>query len=163
LRPAFPMDLLVRTPEKVQQIEMGKLIHARNPRPGQGAHKPTTAEWVAKAEDDFAVMVREGQVVVHPSYDAVCFHAQQCRDRRHCPDMTVLYCRKIICKFCRRQAKVAIHLTALERSHVRRLRSAAKTLKFGAGLVHFGALSCIVCKGCCVVPNASCKEARRGV
>jgi len=43
--------------------------------------KPTTAEWVAKAEDDFAVMVREGQVVVHPSYDAACFHAQQCAEK----------------------------------------------------------------------------------
>jgi HEPN domain-containing protein len=43
--------------------------------------KPTTAEWVAKAEDDFSVMEREGQVVVHPSYDAVCFHAQQCAEK----------------------------------------------------------------------------------
>ena len=43
--------------------------------------KPSTAEWVAKAEDDFAVMMREGQVVVHPSYDAVCFHAQQCAEK----------------------------------------------------------------------------------
>jgi len=43
--------------------------------------KPTTAEWIAKAEDDFAVMEREGQVVVHPSYDAVCFHAQQCAEK----------------------------------------------------------------------------------
>jgi HEPN domain-containing protein len=43
--------------------------------------KPTTAEWVAKAEDDFAVMEREGRVVVHPSYDAVCFHAQQCAEK----------------------------------------------------------------------------------
>ncbi len=43
--------------------------------------KPTTAEWVAKAEDDFAVMTREGQVVLHPSYDAVCFHAQQCAEK----------------------------------------------------------------------------------
>lgn len=43
--------------------------------------KPTTAEWIAKAEDDFAVMEREGRVVVHPSYDAVCFHAQQCAEK----------------------------------------------------------------------------------
>jgi HEPN domain-containing protein len=40
--------------------------------------KPITAESVAKAEDDFAVMERESRVVVHPSYDAICFHAQQC-------------------------------------------------------------------------------------
>ncbi len=43
--------------------------------------KPTTAEWVAKAEDDYAVMERESRVVVHPSYDAVCFHAQQCAEK----------------------------------------------------------------------------------
>ena len=43
--------------------------------------KPTTAEWIAKAEDDFAVMERECHVVVHPSYDAVCFHAQQCAEK----------------------------------------------------------------------------------
>lgn len=43
--------------------------------------KPTTAEWVAKAEGDFAVMERECQVVVCPNYDAACFHAQQCTER----------------------------------------------------------------------------------
>ncbi len=43
--------------------------------------KPTTAEWVAKAEDDYAVMERESQVVVHPSFDAICFHAQQCAEK----------------------------------------------------------------------------------
>lgn len=43
--------------------------------------KSTTAEWVAKAEDDCAVMERECQVVTHPSYDAVCFHAQQCAEK----------------------------------------------------------------------------------
>jgi len=43
--------------------------------------KPTTAEWVAKAEDDYAVMERESRVVAHPSYDAVCFHAQQCAEK----------------------------------------------------------------------------------
>ncbi len=43
--------------------------------------KPTTAEWVAKAEDDYAVLERESRVVVHPSYDAICFHAQQCAEK----------------------------------------------------------------------------------
>jgi HEPN domain-containing protein len=43
--------------------------------------KPTTAEWVAKAEGDFAVMERESQVVEYPNYDAVCFHAQQCAEK----------------------------------------------------------------------------------
>ena len=43
--------------------------------------KQTTAEWVAKAEGDFAVMERECQVTVCPNYDAVCFHAQQCAEK----------------------------------------------------------------------------------
>ena len=43
--------------------------------------KPTTAEWVAKAEGDFAVMERESQVAERPNYDAVCFHAQQCAEK----------------------------------------------------------------------------------
>ena len=43
--------------------------------------KPMTAEWVAKAEGDFAMMERECQVVDDPNYDGVCFHAQQCAEK----------------------------------------------------------------------------------
>jgi HEPN domain-containing protein len=43
--------------------------------------KPMTTEWVAKAEGDFAVMERESLVRENPSYDAVCFHAQQCAEK----------------------------------------------------------------------------------
>jgi len=43
--------------------------------------KPLTAEWVAKAEADFAVMEREGRVRKNPAYDSVCFHAQQCAEK----------------------------------------------------------------------------------
>jgi HEPN domain-containing protein len=43
--------------------------------------KPTTREWIAKAEGDFVVMERECKVVVCPNYDAVCFHAQQCAEK----------------------------------------------------------------------------------
>jgi len=43
--------------------------------------KPTTGEWIAKAEGDFAVVERECRVVVCPNYDAVCFHAQQCAEK----------------------------------------------------------------------------------
>jgi len=43
--------------------------------------KPDTAEWVAKAEGDFAVMERESRVAKDPSYDAVCYHAQQCAEK----------------------------------------------------------------------------------
>jgi len=43
--------------------------------------KPITAEWVAKAEGDFAMMERECQVTENPSYDGICFHAQQCAEK----------------------------------------------------------------------------------
>jgi HEPN domain-containing protein len=43
--------------------------------------KPITAEWVAKAEGDFAIMEREGRVRKNPGYDGICFHAQQCAEK----------------------------------------------------------------------------------
>lgn len=43
--------------------------------------KPITAEWVAKAEGDFAMMQRECQVSENPSYDGICFHTQQCAEK----------------------------------------------------------------------------------
>ncbi len=43
--------------------------------------KPMTAEWVAKAEGDFAMMERECQVTENPNYDGICFHAQQCAEK----------------------------------------------------------------------------------
>ncbi|MEK7994293.1 MAG: HEPN domain-containing protein [Planctomycetota bacterium] len=43
--------------------------------------KPMTAEWVVKAEGDFATMQREGRVTERPNYEAICFHAQQCAER----------------------------------------------------------------------------------
>ncbi len=43
--------------------------------------KPMTAEWVAKAEGDFAMMERECQVREDPNYDGICFHAQQCAEK----------------------------------------------------------------------------------
>ncbi len=43
--------------------------------------KPITAEWVDKAEADFATMERESRVRKNPNYDAVCFHAQQCAEK----------------------------------------------------------------------------------
>ena len=43
--------------------------------------KPTAAEWVAKAEADFATMGREARARRAPNYDAVCFHAQQCAEK----------------------------------------------------------------------------------
>jgi HEPN domain-containing protein len=43
--------------------------------------KPLTAEWVAKAEGDFATMERESHVVESPNFEAVCFHAPQCAEK----------------------------------------------------------------------------------
>ena len=43
--------------------------------------KTLTAEWVAKAEGDFATMQRERRVRKNPNYDDVCFHAQQCAEK----------------------------------------------------------------------------------
>jgi len=42
--------------------------------------KPITAEWVAKAEGDFATLERESRVRKDPNYDGICFHAQQCAE-----------------------------------------------------------------------------------
>jgi HEPN domain-containing protein len=43
--------------------------------------KPTTAEWIQKAEGDFATMQREARARRNPNYDAICFHAQQCAEK----------------------------------------------------------------------------------
>jgi len=41
----------------------------------------TVSEWVVKAEGDYRVAVRELAVTDQPSFDAVCFHAQQCIEK----------------------------------------------------------------------------------
>jgi hypothetical protein len=38
--------------------------------------KPLTAEWVSKAEGDFATMERESLVAEGPNFEGICFHAQ---------------------------------------------------------------------------------------
>jgi HEPN domain-containing protein len=43
--------------------------------------KPITAEWVTKAEGDFATLERESRARKNPNYDAACFHAQQCAEK----------------------------------------------------------------------------------
>jgi HEPN domain-containing protein len=43
--------------------------------------RPTTGEWVAKAEEDFAVLERESRVRSKPAYSAIAFHAQQCAEK----------------------------------------------------------------------------------
>ena len=39
------------------------------------------AEWISKAEGDFATAGREIRIRKSPNYDAVCFHAQQCAEK----------------------------------------------------------------------------------
>lgn len=43
--------------------------------------KRETAEWIAKAEGDFASAGRELRARKEPNYDAACFHAQQCAEK----------------------------------------------------------------------------------
>jgi HEPN domain-containing protein len=38
-------------------------------------------EWCAKADDDYRVALREIRARRQPSYDAACFHAQQCIEK----------------------------------------------------------------------------------
>jgi HEPN domain-containing protein len=42
---------------------------------------PITREWVEKAESDYRIASREARVRREPSYDGVCFHAQQCAEK----------------------------------------------------------------------------------
>jgi len=43
--------------------------------------KPTTLEWISKAEDDFHVAQMSYRARKHPSYDASAFHSQQCVEK----------------------------------------------------------------------------------
>ena len=43
--------------------------------------KPTTLEWLNKAEDDWHVAQMTYRARKHPSYDAAVFHAQQCAEK----------------------------------------------------------------------------------
>jgi HEPN domain-containing protein len=43
--------------------------------------KPTTHEWIEKAENDFHTCERELKARKHPNYDGACFHAQQCVEK----------------------------------------------------------------------------------
>ncbi len=43
--------------------------------------KRLTLEWIEKAESDFHLLEREIRARKNPSYDAVCFHAEQCAEK----------------------------------------------------------------------------------
>ncbi|MFZ1935364.1 MAG: HEPN domain-containing protein [Thermoguttaceae bacterium] len=40
-----------------------------------------TAEWVEKAEGDFAMVLRESRARKNPCHDGACYHAQQCAEK----------------------------------------------------------------------------------
>ena len=43
--------------------------------------KLLTIEWIEKAEEDWHVMRAAFRARTHPTYSAVCFHAQQCAEK----------------------------------------------------------------------------------
>ncbi len=43
--------------------------------------KPTTQQWIDKAEDDWRVAQKVYRARKDPSYDAACFHTQQCAEK----------------------------------------------------------------------------------
>ena len=43
--------------------------------------KPTTLEWIHKAEEDWHVAQMSYRARKYPSYDATVFHAQQCAEK----------------------------------------------------------------------------------
>jgi HEPN domain-containing protein len=43
--------------------------------------KPLTLEWIEKAEEVWVVMLRSYRARKDPSYNATCFHAQQCAEK----------------------------------------------------------------------------------
>ena len=43
--------------------------------------KPTTLEWIEKAEGDLVTAQMSCRSRKNPNYDAVCFHAQQCAEK----------------------------------------------------------------------------------
>src|SRR6266852_9206884 len=54
---------------------------ARLSNKGASYMQPLTAEWVDKAEGDFATLLREIRARKRPNYDSACFHAQQCTEK----------------------------------------------------------------------------------
>lgn len=66
---------------------------------------PITAEWVQKAEGDFAMVLREARARKNPSYDGACFHAQQCAEK---------YLKACLCEAGIKFAKIHDLVTLLE-------------------------------------------------
>jgi HEPN domain-containing protein len=43
--------------------------------------KPSTAEWVGKAEGDWEMALKGYRARKNPVYDAACYHSQQCAEK----------------------------------------------------------------------------------
>jgi HEPN domain-containing protein len=43
--------------------------------------KPSTAEWVSKAEGDWEMALKGYRARKNPVYDAACYHSQQCAEK----------------------------------------------------------------------------------
>ena len=43
--------------------------------------KPSTLEWIAKAEGDFITALMSYRARKNPNFDAACYHAQQCVEK----------------------------------------------------------------------------------
>jgi predicted nucleotidyltransferase len=72
VNPRFPVDLLVRTPEQVQQrLAWNDFFSRRFSKKEKSFMKPLTHEWVEKAEGDFITAAREYRARKSPNYDAV--------------------------------------------------------------------------------------------
>ena len=69
--------------------------------------KPITAEWIEKAEGDFALLERESRVRKNPNYDGICFHAQQCAEK---------YLKAILCEKKASFTKIHDLVTLLEQA-----------------------------------------------
>ncbi|MCH7592707.1 MAG: HEPN domain-containing protein [Planctomycetes bacterium] len=68
--------------------------------------KQIAAEWVTKAEGDFAILERECRARKNPSYDGACFHAQQCAEK---------YLKARLCEAGRSSAKTHDLVSLLDR------------------------------------------------
>lgn len=67
--------------------------------------KPTTTEWIDKAEGDFHTMLRESRAEDFPNYDGICFHAQQCAEK---------YLKAVLCESDTRFGKIHDLVAILE-------------------------------------------------
>ena len=79
--PPFPMDLIVRTPERcVGAWRKGTCSTRKSCRKGKSSMKKATREWVRKAEADFRGAGKLARTKP-PVHDLVCFHCQQCAEK----------------------------------------------------------------------------------